>query len=127
MSARPNASGEEDLPLTEYGLLLCIHRLHDLIAAETDALTRPGPIDFEAFNQRKSHALVEFMQFRQRAPAEGRTHVREPIEALRGALHRNAEALELRLRATQEIATLLIDRILEEELDGTYRKHGALR
>lgn len=115
------ASLEDGSPApSEQALLLCIERLHALIGAETRALRAPGRVDFQSLNHRKSHALLELIQLGRNAPGRHGVASRQAILRLRDALAENAAAIELRLRATQEIATLVIEKMLEEESDGTY-------
>ncbi|PPD45175.1 MAG: hypothetical protein CTY15_05185 [Methylocystis sp.] len=120
-------SADADAHATGDALRRCVERLKALVEAETRAAADPGEIDFEAFNQRKSHALVELTQMLRMAPLDSRVAARGAIAHFRTALAENADALGLRLRAMQEISALLIEKILEDESDGTYSKNGTAR
>lgn len=99
----------------------CVERLARLIELESEALRAKDAIDFEEFNSRKAHALLEFSRA---SRAFGATRVAPAIEAelarLRARLLENAELLEHRLRAMREIAGIMICTIEMAESDGTY-------
>lgn len=98
----------------------CISRLHEIIEAETLVLKEGKRLDFDALNQRKTHALLEFMQVSRTAPADSVAHAAGRIRDLQRLLAENSQLLERRLQATQEITNLIVHHIRESESDGTY-------
>lgn len=105
-------------------LARCIDRLRDIIQAETRILKQGGHVDFDALNQRKTHALLEFLQVSRTAPPQSVTQIGERIQSLQRLLSENAQLLERRLQATQEITNLIVHHIRESESDGTYSIHA---
>lgn len=99
----------------------CVERLARLIEQESVALRAKDLIDFEEFNSRKAHALLEFSRA---SRAIGAIRIAPAIEAelarLRARLVENADLLEHRLRAMREIAGIMICTIETAESDGTY-------
>jgi hypothetical protein len=102
-------------------LLGCVERLARLVEQESVALRGRQAIDFEAFNARKAHALLEFSRasraFGAPRPAPS---VESALMRLRAGLAENAELLDNRLRAMREIAGIMICTIETAESDGTY-------
>jgi hypothetical protein len=111
---------KKDADATHDALAHCIDRLRDIIDAETRILKQGGHVDFDALNQRKTHALLEFLQVSRAAPPQSVTQSADRIQALRKVLSENAQLLERRLQATQEITNLIVHHIRESESDGTY-------
>ncbi|MBY6240594.1 hypothetical protein [Methylosinus sp. Sm6] len=102
-------------------LLGCVERLIRLIEQETIALRGREAIDFDEFNARKAHALLEFSRAWRAfgAPASAPS-VESALTRLRARLAENAELLNDRLRAMREIAGIMIYTIEMAESDGTY-------
>lgn len=98
----------------------CIDRLRDIIESETRILKQSGKVDFDALNHRKTHALLEFLQLSRTAPPQSMDLAADHIRALQKLLSENAQLLERRLQATQEITSLIVHHIRESESDGTY-------
>lgn len=123
--AGPVAGAEE----SQDALTRCIDRLREIIEAETRILKQGGHVDFDALNQRKTHALLEFLQVSRTAPPQSASLVAERVQSLRRLLSENAQLLERRLQATQEITDLIVHHIRESESDGTYsvRSSGVTR
>jgi len=101
-------------------LTRCIDRLQDIIEAETRILKQGGPADFDALNQRKTHALLEFLKVSRTASPRAVTQAAMRIQTLKGLLSENAQLLERRLQATREITELIVRHLRESESDGTY-------
>ncbi|WP_363346633.1 hypothetical protein [Methylocystis echinoides] len=99
---------------------LCIGRLQDIIRVETGVLKEGKRLDFDALNQRKTHALLEFLQVSRTAPPDAVRRASGRIRDLQRLLAENAQLLERRLQATQEITNLIVHHIRESESDGTY-------
>jgi hypothetical protein len=120
-SARDAAVGE-----AEAALLRWIDRMDALVSAETKALRDGAKVDFDTFNAKKSHALLEFTML-----SRSLTVVSPPLlSALRrldGRLAQNGEVLKQNLQAASEISKLLINAIRADESDGTYSRRSTLR
>jgi hypothetical protein len=99
----------------------CVERLVRLIELESAALRTKAAVDFEEFNSRKAHALLEFSRA---SRAVGASSAGPAVEAgltrLRARLAENAELLNHRLEAMREIAGIMICTIEMAESDGTY-------
>jgi len=98
----------------------CVDRLTCLIERESEALRSRANIDFEEFNARKTHALLEFSRASRAYVAPPSAAVESKIERLRATLLENGKLLERRLRAMREIAGIMICTIEMAESDGTY-------
>jgi hypothetical protein len=105
----------------------CINRLESIVETESRLLKEGGRLHFEAMNARKTHALLEFVLAAKGAQQDDLAPLRESARRLRASLAANAELLEKHLRATQEIAMLILAGIRQGESDGTYtvRSFGA--
>lgn len=99
-----------------------IERLEETIEAETRALvSRGGAIDHEDFNRRKSQSLLELSRIArviERGALDEATTVR--LEQLKAKLEENHSALEMHLRAVQEVSEIVSGAIRNAESDGTY-------
>lgn len=100
--------------------LRCLDRLESLIHAETDSLLARRPIDFEESNLRKARALMEFIRVSRALPSQHALVVSQRLAKLQDSLAENSSVLEQNLRATIEIASLMVKTIQSEESDGTY-------
>jgi hypothetical protein len=98
----------------------CVDRLTRLIERESEALRSQGNVDFEDFNARKTHALLEFSRASRTYVAPRSAAVESKIERLRATLVENGKLLERRLCAMREIAGIMICTIEMAESDGTY-------
>lgn len=98
----------------------CVDRLTRLIERETEALRARSNIDFEEFNARKTHALLEFSRASRAYAAPRSASIESKIERLRATLLENGRLLERRLRAMREIAGIMIYTMEMAESDGTY-------
>lgn len=104
----------------------CLERLEELISTETHMLRSGARVDFDALNQRKTHALLEFTRVA-RALKPGAPPSQGRLAALRDALGANTEALDLHLSAMREITRLIVETIRSDDSDGTYTMKGATR
>jgi len=111
----------------ETAFLRWIERLEQLFEAETTALRGGGAIDFESFNAKKNHALLEFMIVSRNMPDNVPDAAAAGLARLRAKLVKNAEMLEQHLRATSEISNVMIKTIQAEQSDGTYSGKSILR
>lgn len=98
----------------------CVDRLTRLIERETEALRARSNIDFEDFNARKTHALLEFSRASRAYAAPRSASIESKLEHLRAMLLENGRLLEHRLRAMREIAGIMIHTIEMAESDGIY-------
>lgn len=98
----------------------CVDRLTRVIERESDALRSRANVDFEDFNVRKTHALLEFSRASRAYSAPRSSAIEAKIESLRSTLVENGKLLEHRLRAMREIAGIMICTIEMSESDGTY-------
>ena len=98
----------------------CIGRLEAIIVAETRIVKLGGKIDYETLNQRKSHALLEFVRVSRSAAPQDVRQSAARVRALQRLIAENAEILERRLQATEEITSLIVRHLRESESDGTY-------
>jgi hypothetical protein len=112
----------------------CIERLEQLLGRETQALRNCAPIDFEDFNLRKSHALLELSRASRSATPVTSTAIGARLIELQEKLAENGLLLEQHLAAMREIAAIMVRTIEMAESDGTYssrlsleRRPGVLR
>lgn len=123
VDARTGASVIESDPAAERSrstFIGCIERLDVLIERETEALKTSAVIDFEDFNLRKTHALLEFSRASRSFAAPMSGAVEAKLNKLRARLTENSSLLDQRLRAMREIADIMIRTIEMAESDGTY-------
>ncbi|QGM99660.1 hypothetical protein F7D14_11265 [Methylocystis parvus] len=99
----------------------CVERLASIIEGETRLLKEGGRLDFPVLNARKTHALLEFTLASKSARPGDFACFGDTALRLKDALEENKEYLERRLRATQEIASLILAGIRRDESDGTYK------
>ncbi len=98
----------------------CIERLQQLIDQESEALRSGEAVDFEEFNSRKSHALLEFTRASRFFPVQKSATIEARLARLRASLVENSSLLEQHLRAMGEISGIMIRTIEMAESDGTY-------
>ncbi|PWB81685.1 MAG: hypothetical protein C3F11_14560 [Methylocystaceae bacterium] len=101
-------------------LIGCIERLEQLIERETEALRSLAPIDFEDFNMRKAHALLEFSRASRSISGPASDAIESSLARLRARLAENNSLLDQHLRAMREISGIMIKTIEMAESDGTY-------
>lgn len=98
----------------------CIERVESVIRSEMEILKKGGKIDFDALNQKKSHALLELLRVMKGATAENASEAAMKLKSLQRLLSDNAELLARRLQATEELTSLIVRHIRDSESDGTY-------
>jgi len=111
----------------DLAFIRCVERLEELIDAETGILKSCERLDFESFNLRKTHALLEFTRVARNLPSRASAQARRRLGELVEKLAANTEALEQHLQAMQEITGLIVESIRRDESDGTYSMRGAAR
>ncbi len=98
----------------------CVGRLQEIKETETGVLKEGKGLDFDALNQRKTHALLDFMRVSRTAAPKSLGHTTDRIRDLQRLLAENAQLLERPLQATQEITNLIVRHVRESDSDGTY-------
>jgi hypothetical protein len=102
-------------------VLIVIERLIEAVESETQALQRPGPIDYRAHSQQKSQALLELSRLEPKlAGVKSQPGTRAALAKLIGRLEENQKLLHARLRAARTIAEVVSRAINEGQSDGTY-------
>jgi hypothetical protein len=109
---------EQETPLDAFSS--CIERVESVIRSEMEILKKGGKIDFDALNQKKSHALLELLRVMKGAPARSSPQAAQRVKNLQRLLSDNAELLARRLQATEELTSLIVRHIRDSESDGTY-------
>lgn len=110
--------GTRDTPIDAFSS--CVDRAERVIRAEMETLKRGGKIDFDALNQKKSHALLELLRVSRGMTADMTPHASQRVNSLQKLLSDNTELLAKRLQATEELTRLIVQDIRESESDGTY-------
>jgi len=98
-----------------------IQRLEEVIEQETTALRSGASVNIEAFNVRKSQALLELTRLlRQVQGGPPNEQLVKRIGSLQSKLAVNRAVLKMHLEAVREISSTLADAIREADSDGTY-------
>lgn len=121
------SSDESPASTADTAFIRCIQRLEEMIETETGILKSGARIDFEALNLRKTHALLEFTRVARNLPPQTSAQAQIRLRALGERLAANTQVLEQHLLAMQEITSLIVDSIRNDESDGTYSRKGAAR
>jgi hypothetical protein len=101
--------------------LRAIERVEQIVEQETAALSRHQVKALGDFNHRKSHGLLELTRaIRALGPSGVARGLQPRLLGLQAKLRENAEALQLHLRAVQEVSALVTRAIRDAESDGTY-------
>lgn len=98
----------------------CVERLQQLIDQESAVLRSGEAVDFEDFNLRKTHALLEFRRASRSFSAPRSAAVEARLARLRASLVENSSLLDQHLRAMRDISGIMIRTIEMAESDGTY-------
>jgi hypothetical protein len=102
-------------------LIKSIERLEETIEAETAALLSGKLVDQDEFTRRKSQSLLELTRLVRTLQSEPlNLEASKRLEVLRAKLELNHSALEMHLRAVQEVAEIVSGAIQSAESDGTY-------
>lgn len=132
-NVRPNsetpkeAPGEIALDGAHLAFIRCVERLEQLVDRETQALKASAPLDFEDFNIRKTHALLEFLRATRSLSGQASTAIETRLARLRARLAENSLMLDHHLGAMREISGIMIRTIETAESDGTYSKSSCNR
>jgi hypothetical protein len=122
----PESEKVEAAEASSDALFLCIDRIETMIEAENALLRKCAPFDMERSNLRKARALIELARASQTFPMEVSPRAAERLQSFQAKLKENTELLERHLRATIEIAELLVTAIRREQSDGTYSNKAAV-
>ncbi len=115
------AASDDSAALAPALLKSAIERLGEIIDQETAALQRRTAVDLNAFNDRKSHGLVELtraMRHFESTPPDQMLLV--SLTALRAKLQDNSAALKMHLDAVREVSTVVAEAMQHADSDGTY-------
>ena len=118
--SRPPASFE--------ACLRAIERVEQVVEQETLALRRRELGALADFNHRKSHGLLELTRaVRTLGAADDARNLALPLRNLQAKLTENSIALQMHLKAVQEVSGLMARAIRDGESDGTYSASGRFR
>ncbi len=102
-------------------ILSVIGRLSQTLDEENEDVARRGPVDYPAYNLRKSQGLLELNRLvgaladRQVGPALGAA-----LGDLHAKLETNRRMLRTQLQAAQAVSDIIARAIRESQSDGTY-------
>jgi hypothetical protein len=118
--SRPPASFE--------ACLRAIERVEQVVEQKTLALQRRELGALADFNRRKSHGLLELTRaVRTLGSPDNANSLALPLRSLQAKLAENSMALQMHLRAVQEVSSLMARAIRDGESDGTYSASGRFR
>jgi hypothetical protein len=113
------ASSRSQSPLEM--LIPAVDRLRQTLDEENEDIARRGPVDYHAYNLRKSQGLLELNRL---APAlVGRTAspaLRDALADLNVKLETNRRMLRTQLQAAQAVTEIIARAIRNSQSDGTY-------
>lgn len=101
-------------------LAKAVDRLEAILAAETAALDSGTSIDLAEITGRKNQSLLELTRLAKSVPADRDPLLDQRLGRLREVVEANRRMLELHVRASHDISTLIARSIAEAESDGTY-------
>ncbi len=131
MSQQADASGPTVSPLQRpsvpesayHAFFMSVDRLEVLLAEESVGLKRGTPIDLAELTGRKRQGLLELnrlMQaFKGTIPSQD---IINRLAAFRVTIERNETALQLHLRAVQDVTATIVRVMQDFESDGTYTR-----
>jgi len=99
-------SGRSQSPLAM--ILPVVDRLRQALDEENQDIARRGPVDYRAYNLRKSQGLLELNRL---APA---------LADLQAKLETNHRMLHTQLKAARAVSEIIAKAIRESQSDGTY-------
>jgi len=112
-------SGRSQSPLAM--ILPVVDRLRQTLDEENTDMARRGPVDYRAYNLRKSQGLLELNRL---APALAGNQVgpvlRAALADLHAKLETNRRMLRTQLQAAQAVSEIIAQAIRESQSDGTY-------
>jgi hypothetical protein len=101
--------------------LRAIERVEQIVDQETAALSQHQMKALGDFNHRKSHGLLELTRAIRALGNPAAAHGLQPkLLSLQAKLKENAEALQVHLKAVQDVSALVTRAIRDAESDGTY-------
>ncbi len=113
------SSGRSQSPLAM--ILPVVDRLRQALDEENQDMARRGPVDYHAYNLRKSQGLLELNRL---APALADNQVgpvlRAALADLHAKLETNRRMLRTQLKAAQAVSNIIARAIRESQSDGTY-------
>ncbi len=113
------SSGRSQSPLAM--ILPVVDRLRQALDEENQDMARRGPVDYHAYNLRKSQGLLELNRL---APALADNQVgpvlRAALADLHAKLETNRRMLRTQLQAARAVADIIARAIRESQSDGTY-------
>ncbi len=102
-------------------ILPVVDRLRQTLDEENEDIARRGPVDYHAYNLRKSQGLLELNRL---APALADNQVgpvlRAALADLHAKLETNRRMLRTQLQAAQAVSDIIARAIRESQSDGTY-------
>jgi hypothetical protein len=108
-------------------ILPVVDRLRQTLDEENADMARRGPVDYRAYNLRKSQGLLELNRL---APALAGNQVgpvlRAALADLHAKLETNRRMLRTQLQAAQAVSEIIARAIRESQSDGTYSAHAWL-
>ncbi|MFA5950148.1 MAG: hypothetical protein WC807_07680 [Hyphomicrobium sp.] len=120
-NVQTSASGQRAAASVASTLDVTIQRLEEVIEQETTTLRSGVSVNIEAFNVRKSQALLELTRLlRQVQGGPPNEQLVKRVESLQAKLAVNRAVLKMHLEAVREISSTLADAIREADSDGTY-------
>jgi hypothetical protein len=119
-------SGRSQSPLAM--LLPAVDRLCQTIDEENEDIARRGPVDYRAYNLRKSQGLLELNRL---APALANNKpvspvLRTALADLHAKLETNRRMLRTQLQAARAVSEIIARAIRESQSDGTYSERSWL-
>ncbi len=98
-----------------------VARVEEVVEQETECLRLQRGADLDDFNQRKSLGMLELSRAMRALDRSGQEEViAGRLRALRARLEENRAALEVHLRAAQELSEIIAGAIQDAQSDGTY-------
>jgi hypothetical protein len=102
-------------------ILPVIERLTRTLDEENEAIARRGPVDYDAFNHRKSQGLLELNRH---APNLAGLRLGSALAAALGdlqtRLETNRRLLSTQLKAARAVSDIITRAIRDSQSDGTY-------
>jgi len=116
---RVAANGRPQSPAA--AILPVIERLAQTLDEENEAIARRGPVDYDAFNHRKSQGLLELNRH---APNLAGLRLGPALAAALGhlqtRLETNRRLLSTQLKAARAVSDIITRAIRDSQSDGTY-------
>lgn len=121
MSAVLNVAADGRLQSPAAMILPVVERIIQALDEENDAIARRGPIDYDAFNRRKSQGLLELNRL---TPSLDGLRLGPALAAALGdlqtRLETNRRLLGAQLTAARAVSDIITQAIRDAQSDGTY-------